>query len=139
VGTVRAVDVAGNVLESFTLFDPPGTPVRRDPPPPLETIDARWSGRPDPSAGSVPFLGGHKGATVPAEGGTYRFRVEHDGREQPRIILWCQTGIMPVAYEDGPDAAGNATIVARIPRDSAACFFHTSGFDGNLRIVGLPD
>jgi hypothetical protein len=85
----------------------------------------------------VPFSGGHKGATVPAEGGTYRFRVEHDGAEQPRVILWCQTGLMPLAYEEGPDAGGSATIVARIPRDSAACFFHTEGFDGNLRIVGL--
>jgi hypothetical protein len=137
VGTVEAVDGAGHVLESFTLFDPPGTPVRRDPPPPLETIDARWSGRADPATGSVPFAGGHGGATVAAEGGTYRFRVEHDGAVQPRIMLWCQTGIIPLAYEEGPDSAGNGSIVARIPRNSAACFFHTQGFDGNLRMVGL--
>jgi DNA-binding CsgD family transcriptional regulator len=137
VGTVRAVDGAGNVLESFTLFDPPGTPSRREPPPPLEEIDARWSGRADPATGSVPFRGGRRGATVAAEGGTYRFRVEHDGAEWPRIMLWCQTGIMPLVYEDGPDSVGNGTIVARIPRDSAACFFRTEGFGGNLRIVGL--
>jgi hypothetical protein len=138
VGTVRAIDGAGNVLESFTLFDPPGTPVRRDPPPPLETIDSRWSGRADPATGSVPFAGGRRGATVSVEGGTYRFRVEHDGALRPRIVLWCQTGIIPLAYEDDPDSAGNGSIVARIPRDSAACFFHTQDFDGNLRIVGLP-
>lgn len=137
VGTVRAVDGAGNVLDSFTLFDPPGTPSRREPPPPLEDIDARWSGRADPSTGSVPFSGGRRGATVAAEGGTYRFQLRHDGAARPRIMLWCQTGIIPLAYEDGPDPAGNGTIVARIPRDSAACFFHTGGFDGNLRIVGL--
>ncbi len=137
VGTVRAVDGAGNVLDSFTLFDPPGTPSRREPPPPLEEIDARWSGRADPATGSVPFSGGRRGATVAAEGGTYRFRVEHDGEAWPRIMLWCQTGIMPLTYEDGPDPAGNGTIVARIPRGSVACFFHTEGFDGNLRLVGL--
>ena len=137
VGTVRAVDRAGNVLDSFTLFDPPGTPSRREPPPPLEDIDARWSGRADPATGSVPFRGGRRGATVAAEGGTYRFQVEHDGDARPRIMLWCQTGIMPLTYEDGPDPAGNGIIVARIPRGSAACFFHTEGFDGNLRVVGL--
>lgn len=137
VGTVRAVDGDGNVLDSFTLFDPPGTPSRREPPPPLEDIDARWSGRADPAAGSVPFRGGRRGATVAAEGGTYRFLVQHDGEARPQIMLWCQTGIMPLAYEDGPDVSGNGTIVALIPRGSAACFFHTEGFDGNLRVVGL--
>lgn len=138
VGTVRAMDGAGNVLESFTLFDPPGTPVRWDPPPPLETIDSRWSSRADPATGSVPFAGGRRGATVSVEGGTYRFRVEHDGALQPRIVLWCQTGIIPLAYEDGPDAAGNGSIVARIPRDSAACFFHTQDFDGTCGLWGWP-
>lgn len=137
VGTIRAVDADGNVIEEYTLYDPPGTPQRVERPAPLEMIDARWSGRADQSSGTIPFPGGHAGASVPDDGGTYRFLVEHDGTTPSKITLWCQTGIMPLVYEDGPDSAGNGTIVARVPRDSAACFFRTEGFDGNLRIVGL--
>jgi len=139
VGEMRAVAADGTVLDRETIFQPPGYV----PPPgqtrsgPLRELIQVGSGRADPNSGSIPFGGSRPGQIADQAGGEYRFLIEHDGTLPLQLVFWCQTGIIPLEWIEGPDAAGNGIVSAQVPPDSAGCFFRESGADGTHRITAI--
>jgi DNA-binding CsgD family transcriptional regulator len=136
VGEMRSVAKDGNVLDRRTLYDPPGTPPRAQVTAPLSELILVGSNRTDPHSGTIPFEG-RPGAIANPAGGQYRFQVEHDGTTPLTLHFWCATGILSLAWEEGPDAAGNGIVAASIPPQSAGCSFLVNGGDGTYRITTI--
>lgn len=135
VAAISAVGADGAVLDRVTLFDPPGTPPRAQVTAPLSDLVLVGSNRPDLLSGTNPYSGSRAGAIAVPDGGEYRFRVEHDGSLPLDLHFWCQSGVLPLTWESGPDAASNGTISAHVPPNSAGCFFLVGGGNGNFRIT----
>ena len=139
VGEMRAVAKDGTVLDRETIFQPPGYV----PPPgqtrsgPLNELIELGSGRADPNSGTIPFSGGRPGSLAHPGGGAYHFRVEHDGTRPLTLVFWCATGVIPLTWLEGPDAAGNGVVSAQVPPNSAACRFNVGGQDGTYRITAI--
>lgn len=139
VARITSYDEHGNVLETRNLYDPPGTPPRAQITAPLSHLVQIGSFRDDGSFGNFDPSSSRAGAIARPEGGTYRFRIEHDGTRPLALHLWCQTGVMSLNWIEGPDSSGNGGISANIPPNSAGCFFLASGGDGAYRISALPN
>lgn len=135
VAAVSAVAADGTVVERVPLFDPPGTPPRAQITAPLSELVLIGSNRPDPLSGANPYSGSRAGAIAAPGGGEYRFQVEHDGSVPLELHFWCQSGVLPLTWESGPDAASNGIISAQVPPNSAGCFFLVGGGNGNYRIT----
>jgi hypothetical protein len=137
VTRVEALDASGQVVQSEPLYDPAGTPPPSTPPPPYEQVNFGVSGRDDPSAGTVGMGTGTASFSVDGMAHEYRFGVEHDGAETPRVILWCQTGIVPIAWDPVTTPNGNGSFVAQVAAGNTACHWNVSA-DGNVRIFATP-
>lgn len=139
VGRYRAIAADGSTIEEHRLYDPPGTPPRAQITAPLSDLVQIGSFRNDGSPGTFDPSSSRAGAVARPEGGTYRFRIEHDGTRPLALYLWCQTGVMTLEWHEGPDSSGNGVISADIPPNSAGCFFLVGGGDGAYRISALPN
>lgn len=135
VGTLRAVGPHGEILDEYTLFDSPGTPPRVQISAPLSELVLVGSNRSDQASGLNTFAGSRPGAVAQPDGGTYHFSVEHTGSVPLILHFWCQTGVLPLTWESGPDSAGNGILSAQVPPNSAGCFFLVNGGDGDYRIM----
>lgn len=123
---VRGVDVfdaAGRLIDSASLYVGPPPPSQ-----PPSYADFRFAGSGEGGAGSGFFR-------VADAGGTYRFRVEHAGQRQVRVLLWCQTGIVPLRWELGPDASGSGVVLADVPPGAFSCAWNVDGTDGDWTIA----
>ncbi len=135
VAAVHGYDASGLRI-SNPLYDPPGTPPRPQITAPLRDLILIGSQAHDAYPAN-PFGEARGGAIADPAGGTYRFRVEHDGNIPLSPHIWCQTGFHDLEWEQGPDSVGNGILTVDIPPDSAGCFFLTTGGDGAYRISAI--
>ncbi|MCC6381760.1 MAG: helix-turn-helix transcriptional regulator [Dehalococcoidia bacterium] len=122
---VRGVDVfdaAGALIDSASLYVGPPPPSR-----PPAYADFTFAGSGAGGAGSGFFR-------VADAAATYRFRVAHEGPGRVDLLLWCQTGVVPLRWETGPDAAGAGVVLADVPAGAFSCAWNAQSSGGDFTV-----